>query len=489
MSSFFDNFLAEWPEVQEKALDLLKELLKIDTQNYGEDCTEIEAVHVIAREFDKSRIPYEVVEPKPGRGNIVGRIKGDGSSGKGPVCLSAHLDTVKAPREGWEEAGWKHDPFGAVIDEDDGCIYGRGAIDMKHMAAMSVTILCFISDKGIVLSRDLIFAGLADEERVDSEYGIKYLINNRPELIESDIVLTEVGGMSVHMGGNEAVSVMVGEKAPVKIKITARGPGGHSSTYHKDNPIAVIGDVANTLSNTRLPLRIVPAGAATIRSIASHLPFIKRILFTQLLSPNLSDYIADYVLNEEQYKIIMPVLHNTANPTIVQGGNQANQIPSEASIIVDSRILPGLTIDDVQDDIRSVLGPDKFELRRAANGQELPPVLTMEVISYRYAYDQDPNSPEISEVVDVIREVIRERADGASLVVNVLPGSTDLSFYARHPTRTPVCLGFTPTRFPPGLTLTSLFHSVNERIPVDGFKWGVRVLADVIAELCNAKLN
>ena len=115
------------------------------------------------------------------------RIRGDGSSGKGAVMLSAHLDTVKAPKENWEEAGWKHDPFGAEIDEEDGCIYGRGTIDMKNMAAMSAAVLLFIARSGIKLTRDLIFAAVADEENVNSAYGAKYLLENHSDLIACDV--------------------------------------------------------------------------------------------------------------------------------------------------------------------------------------------------------------------------------------------------------------------------------------------------------------
>ncbi|XP_019853203.1 PREDICTED: aminoacylase-1-like [Amphimedon queenslandica] len=483
---FFDSFMSEWPQVEEKALVLLQELLRIDTQNYGEDCTETEAVKVIQERFDASKVDYEVVEPKPGRGNIIARIKGDGSSGRGPILLSSHLDTVKAPKENWEAEGWKHNPYGGEIDEEDGCLYGRGAIDMKHMAAMCVMILCFIKDNGIQLSRDLIFAGLADEERVDSTYGVKYLVENRPELIEADVVITEVGGISLHNEGKEMFSVMIGEKASSLIKITAKGPGGHASVYHFDNPLGTIGSVANVLSKTPLPLRIVPAGRATIESVSAQLPLVKRVLFRQLLSPTLSNLVAK-AFQMEQYQAFMPLLHNTASPTIIEGGNQANQIPSEVSLTVDCRILPGLTVEDVLDDLRFVIGLEKFEPRAMPNGEEMAPELSMEVIKHRYTYSQDPNAPEIVEVVDIIRSVIRERANGAPVITNLLPGGTDLTYYSRHPTKTPVCLGFTPTRFPPGMKLVALFHGVNERIPVDGFKWGVRVLADVVAELCGAK--
>ena len=488
-SKLFDIFVSEWPEVEEKAIKLLQELIQTDTQNDGENGTETDAVEVIKKRFDASGVKYKTVEPKPGRGNIIARLEGDGSSGKGALCLSAHLDTVKAPTENWEEAGWKHNPFGGEIDEDDGCLYGRGAIDMKQMAAMCVTLVCFMKEKGIRLTRDLIFAGIADEERSDSKYGVKYLIENEPDLIEADIVFTEVGGMSFHSEGREVFPIMFGEKGSAKIKITAFGPGGHSSTYHKDNPIALIGSVAQTLATKRLPLRVVPGGRTTIESMSSLVPGLKGFVFRKILSPRFSDYIVDYLLDESQIQALVPLLHNTASPTIISGGENPNQIPTEASVIVDGRILPGCTIDDLLYDIRQVIGPNLFQTRENPQGEELSPLLKMEVLHYRYPYEQDPTSPAISEVIEILRQVIYDSADGAPIITNIIMGGTDLKFYAEHPTKKPICLGFEPFRLPPGINLVSLFHSVNERIPVDGYKWGLRVLADVVSIICDASIQ
>ena len=484
----FDNFLSEWPEIEERAVTLLQKLIQTDTQNFGEEGTETKAVEIIEEHFKNAGVPYEIVEPKPGRGNIIARLNGDGSSGQGALCLSAHLDTVRAPTDNWKASGWKHDPYAGIIDEEDGCLYGRGAIDMKHMVAMSVILMCLIKEKGIILPRDLIFAGVADEERVDSTYGVKYLIENRPELIKADIVITELGGVSFYVEDREVFSVMIGEKGLAKIKITAKGPGGHGSIYHNDNPIARVGDVASTLAKNRLPLRIVPAGRATVESIASQVSFLKGLVLQNLLSPHLSDYVADHVLDSEQRQAFLPTLHNTANATVIGGGDQPNQIPTEAWVLIDSRILPGCTIEDIQQDIQSVLGPEKFKSQTNSDGEEVPPELHMEVQTYRYSYNQDPTSADVVSVLSKIRQVIAERANGASIITNLLPGGTDLTFYAMHPTKTPICIGFTPIRFPPDMKMSALFHGVNERIPVDGFKWGLRTLADVVALLCITKI-
>ena len=484
------QFLAsKWEEIEEAALELFRKLLQTDTQNFKDDGTEIEAVMIIKEKFEEAGISYEIIEPKAGRGNIIARVVGNGSAGKGAILLSSHLDTVRAPKENWQEEGWKHDPYGAEIDEEDGCMYGRGAVDMKHMAAMSVTLLCFIKKNRIQLSRDLIFVGVADEERTDSTYGAKYLVENHPDLIEADIVFNKVGGFSMFFEGKEVFPIQIGEKGSAQIKITARGEGGHGSLLHKENPVAKVGAIAQKLANTQLPLRVVDGNRITIDNIASILPFPKSTVFRRLLSPTLSGIIIGRLLTEEQAATMVPLLHNMANPTVIGGGDQFNQIPTSAWLIVDGRILPGCTADDVVQDIQQVIGAGNFQPKQGPDNVELPPDLTIEVLAVRNPHFQDPGETSCQEVLEVIQEVIATRANGASIIKTMIPGATDSYYYAQNPRKKPVCLGFTPLRIPEDLKFAKLFHGTNERIPVDGFKWGLQVITEVVCKLCSAKLS
>lgn len=501
---------SNWAALEKDTVELLQKLIRIDTQNFQEDGNEIEAVRLLEGLFQEAGVSYEVVEPKPGRGNIVARIPGGGGGGeegeeegggakekKGALLLSAHLDTVKAPREGWESEGWKHDPYGGVIDEEDGCLYGRGAIDMKQMAAMSVVLVCFVKKNNIALSRDLVFAGLADEERTDSAWGVKYLVEERPELIEADVVFNEVGGFSVHIQGVESIAVQIAEKGSMQVRITAHGPGGHASLFHETNPVATVGGVAQTLQATKLPLRVNVANTATVESFASCLPFPKSTVFRRLLNPYLSNIIMHQLIPPNMQGTLAPLLRNTATPTSIGGGGgQNNQIPSSAWVQIDARILPECDADDVVEDIKSVLGPSRFEPRQkksggGASGEEEGgerAELELEILASRGPCWQDPNEATCKEVLEVIQKVVYDRADGAPLCPTLIPGGTDSYWYSRHPTRTPVCLGFTPARFQPDLKFGDLFHGVNERIPLAGLNWGVRVFADVVCMLCDAKL-
>jgi acetylornithine deacetylase/succinyl-diaminopimelate desuccinylase-like protein len=481
---------SNWASLEEDTIQLLQKLIQIDTQNRQDEGSEIEAVRLLETFFKEAGIDYEVVEPRPGRGNIIARIPGDGSLGKGALLLSAHLDTVKAPRENWEAEGWKHNPYGGEIDEEDGCLYGRGAIDMKQMAAMSVTLLCFIKKKGISLGRDLIFAGIADEERTTSTWGAKYLVENRPELVEADIVFNEVGGFTINIQGLESVFIQIAEKGSAQIKISAHGPGGHGSVYHATNPLATIGDVAHTLHATSLPLRVNTANASTIESMAACLPFPKSVVFRRILNPFFSDIIMNRLVPPQLQGSLAPILRNTANPTSMGGGgDQFNQIPTSAWVKVDGRILPECDEKDLLDDIKSVLGPSRFiPPPPGPDGEEKPAELEIEILASRGPCWQDPEEVVCSEVLEIIRKVVYNRTNGSPIAPSLIPGATDSYWYSRHPNHTPVCIGFTPIRFEPDLKFSDLFHGVNERIPVAGLKWGVKVFADVVCMVCGAKV-
>ena len=480
------KFQDAWNGVEDESLAILQKLLRIDTQNFGEDGSETVAAKYIKELLDAAGIQCsDVLEGKPGRGNLVARIRGDNSSKLGPVLLSAHLDTVHAPKENWEQEGWKHDPFGGVIDQEDGCLYGRGAVDMKNMAAMSISVLLFIKRHNIKLTRDLVFAAVADEERHDSKYGSVYLVEKYPDLVECDIVMTELGGFSNYLGGMEYFPIQFAEKGAVLVKITARGPGGHGSVYHKDNPVVAISEVCVILNKKKLPYRLTEATRTTISEVSKLLSWPKGVLVRQLMSPRMEPWVMDYLFTEEQANTFGPMLHNTANTTIVQAGDQPNQIPCTASVIVDCRILPGITAEQLEADLKGVIGPENFKPQEPSGQSKLE----MEILKKGDGFSQDPNEPAFAEVFQKLGKIVTKRSGGSPFVPYLLIGRTDQAQYMCHPNRKPICLGFTPVRIPDNIKFSTLYHGVNERIPVDGFKWGLGVLAESVMELCGASLD
>jgi len=178
-------------------------------------------------------------------------------------------------------------------------------------------------------------------------------------------------------------------------------------------------------------------------------------------------------------------LHNTANTTIVQVGDQVNQIPSTASMIVDCRVFPGVTVEQLEAELKGVIGLEKFKSQKPGKN----PKLEMEVLQKGEGFAQDPNEPEIAEVLQKLGKIIMRRSGGSPIVPYMLIGRTDQAQYICHPNQKPVCLGYSPVHIPDGMKVSTLFHGVNERIPVDAFKWGLGVLAKSVLELCGASLD
>jgi acetylornithine deacetylase/succinyl-diaminopimelate desuccinylase-like protein len=225
----------------ERAVEHLQALIQIDTTNPPGN--ETPAAEYLAQLFEKSKIEPTLIGTQPRRQNVIARLKGTGE--KPPLLLCAHLDVVMA-----EPTSWKHGPFSGEIH--DGYIWGRGAIDMKHMAVMSALVLCRLKEEGIRPKRDLIFAGVADEE-TGCDNGSRWLVDHHPDLVRAEYALGEVGGFCVRLNGRVLYPIMVAEKGTVWMKLSAKGQAGHGSLPRENNAIARIGRAVAKLAETRLP--------------------------------------------------------------------------------------------------------------------------------------------------------------------------------------------------------------------------------------------
>jgi acetylornithine deacetylase/succinyl-diaminopimelate desuccinylase-like protein len=231
----------DWTRASAEALRCLSDLLKIDTSNPPGN--ERPAADYLAAVLAREGIPHQRLESAPGRTSVVARLTGSGS--KAPLLLSGHLDVVPA-----EPEHWRHPPFAAV--EADGYLWGRGAIDMKNMVAMSLMTLVLLQRQGVRLDRDVIFAAVADEE-AGARHGSLFLVEKHPELVRAEYVLTEVGGHTMHVGAARFYPVQVSEKGLCWFELRAEGPPGHGSMPHPHNAVARLARAIAALADARLP--------------------------------------------------------------------------------------------------------------------------------------------------------------------------------------------------------------------------------------------
>ncbi len=444
----------DWAAVTEEAVGWLKDLLRIDTTNPPGN--ERPAADFIARVLDREGIRYEIHESEPTRASIVARLGGSGTSG--PLLLNGHLDVVPA-----DPQRWTHPPFGGV--EADGCIWGRGAVDMKNMVTMSLATLVLLKRQGVELDRDVIFAGVADEE-AGSLKGSDWLVENHPDLMRAEYVLNEVGGHTLWMGDTRFYPVQVAEKGICWFEITARGEPGHGSMPHAENAVVKLAKAIERLGTTRLPQHAVPVVRDFLRTVASGAPFPQKQALPMLLQPKLAGYLLDVLarVNTEQAVGINAMLRNTCSPTVLSGGKKINVIPSEARVQVDGRVLPGQTIAQFLDEVRRVVGDEV----------ELNVLVQHDGVTF----------PTDTPLYAAIERTLAEHDPGGRPVPYMIPGFSDSFAYAKLGA---VCYGFSPVRLGPDLSFTRMYHGHDERIPRDGFVWGLRVLYDLVSDFCRKR--
>jgi acetylornithine deacetylase/succinyl-diaminopimelate desuccinylase-like protein len=441
----------DWAPINAEALGYFRDLLRFDTTNPPGN--EQPAAEYLGRVLSREGIPYEIVESASRRANLVARLKSTGA--RPPLLLNAHLDVVPVDPE-----HWSHPPFDAV--EADGYMWGRGAIDMKNMAAMSFMTLLLLKRQGVSLERDVIFAAVADEE-AGSEKGSLFLVENHPELVRSEYVLGEVGGHTLHFGAQRFYPVQVSEKGICWFEITAEGEPGHGSMPHPKNAVVRLARAIESLADARLPQHNTPVVENFLRSISSAAPFPQRRLLPLLLNPKLGARLLDLLAtkNPRQAAGINAMLRNTATPTMLAAGKKVNVIPSAASATIDGRVIPGQSVDRFLEEVRSVIGDD---LHLKVQSQHQGATFSSDTLLF-----------------EAIARVIARHDPGAIVVPYMIPGFTDAFAYARLGA---TCYGFSPVRLGPNLDFARLYHGHDERIPVDGFTWGLRVLYELVSDFC-----
>jgi acetylornithine deacetylase/succinyl-diaminopimelate desuccinylase-like protein len=389
-----------------------------------------------------------LVGETPDRKNVIARLQGDGT--KPPLLLAAHLDVVPA-----EPESWRHPPFGGEIH--DGYIWGRGAIDMKHMAVMSALVIARLKQEGVKLARDLIFAGVADEE-AGCEHGSRWLVDHHPDRVRAEYALGEAGGFSVRLNGRVLYPIQVAEKGAVWMKLRATGRPGHGSMPRENNAVAKIGAAVAKLAATRLPQHRTAVVDRYLRAVAKTQKFPASLLLPRLHNRAVANFLLKRAPDKGVAAAMAAMLSNTAVPTVLRAGGKTNVIPGYAEAWVDGRSLPGQTAQDLLREIKEIIGHD-FEIDVE---YDAPPV------------EIDPQSP----LWDTMVAGLKKHDPEGVAVPYLAPGFTDAKSWSRLGTRS---YGFMPLRFPDdGTRFADLFHGHDERIPVDGLVWGVQVLYDVV---------
>ncbi|MBM4255334.1 MAG: M20/M25/M40 family metallo-hydrolase [Deltaproteobacteria bacterium] len=437
-------FQVDWPVVEQEAGELLSRYVRIDTTNPpgNETAAALFWKEVLAKEG----LDAQVFESQPGRGIVYARLKGGGE--KKALILLHHLDVVPAVKSDWEI-----DPFAGEIK--DGYVHGRGAIDCKGVAVTQFMALALLKRLGVPLKRDIIFLGTADEE-AGGRNGAGWFVENHADLIaDAEFLLTEGGGIRVH-NGQRSYNIDIAEKAPCWIQLEAQGAAGHGSMPLPETAVTRLIRALERIRLHETPLKVTPAVQAYFSALAEREDPIKAEQYR-----NLEQSLADPTFREEFTKnpAHNALVRNTISPTVLEGSNKTNVIPSHARAQLDCRLLPGEDPQQFVTILEKVVGDPEVRFSILLN---FPPLASgVETDLYR-----------------AIRTVAEKYDPQAPVVPAVLGGFTDAHYFRRKGI---VSYGFT------GLPLaeddTRRVHGTNERIPLASLRQGVQVLADLLQEL------
>ena len=422
---------------EDEVVDLCRELIQIDTSNYGDHSGpgERKAAEYVAGKLAEVGLEPKIFESHPGRASTVARIEGEDPS-RPALLIHGHLDVVPANAD-----DWTHLPFSGEVA--DGCVWGRGAVDMKDMDAMTLAVVRDRLRSGRRPPRDIVLAFLADEE-AGGTYGARHLVDNHPGLFEGVTeAISEVGGFSFTVNEQRRLYlIQTAEKGMHWMKLTVAGTAGHGSMIHRDNAITELSEAVARLGRHRFPVRVTKTTRAFLDELGD-------ALGTELDPEDMEGTLARL---GGIAKLIGATLSNTANPTQLGAGYKVNVIPGEATAHVDGRFLPGFE-EEFLADLDKILGP-KVKREDVHSDKAL-----------ETSFD--------GALVDAMQSALVAEDPAAKAIPYMLSGGTDAKSFDDLGIRG---FGFAPLKLPPELDFAGMFHGVDERVPVDGLKFGVRVL-------------
>jgi len=431
--------------IYQRPAELLRTLIRFDTTNPPGN--EAACIGYIRGLLAAAGIEPTVLAKDPSRPNLIARLGGVGAAP--PLLLQGHVDVVPTTHQ-----PWSHPPFAAEVADD--MIWGRGALDMKGGVAMLLAAFLRAKLEGASLPGDVVLCLLSDEE-AGGNAGARFLVEEHAELFSGiRYALGEFGGFTLHLGSRRFYPIMVAEKQACVVRATVRGPGGHASTPLRGGATARLGRLLTALDTQRLPVHVTPVVRLMVEALGSSLAAPLSEVLTGLLDPEMTDRLLDSIGGP--VAAFDPLLHSTAVPTIIRGGEKNNVIPSEITVELDGRILPGYTAGEFLDELRALVDTEEIEL---------------EVLLHDPNPAKDPDMGLFATLGEALRV-----GDPEAIPVPLLLGAvTDGRFFSRLGIQT---YGFLPMHLPDNWNFTQLIHAADERIPLNALAFGADAIFRVL---------
>jgi len=422
-------------DVTGEVVDLCRELIRIDTSNYGSEDGpgERKAAEYVATQLADAGLEPEIIETAPGRANVLARWGGS-SAREDALLLHGHLDVVPAAAEDWQVH-----PFSGEVE--DGYVWGRGAVDMKDFDAMLLSVVRARQQADRAPERPVVLCFTADEE-AGGHQGAQLLVEGHREWFDGCTeAVGEVGGFSTTVRGRRMYLIEAAEKGIAWMRLTARGRAGHGSMINDDNAVARLAAAVARIGAHEWPVRLTPTMQTLLATVAD-------LAGTEATPENAPALVEEF---GDAARMLGAVIRNSTNPTMLDAGYKVNVIPTEATAHVDGRFLPGFE--------------DEFFATLAE--------LTGEGVEIDFVSRQAPwEMPYDGELVDAMTRCLLAEDPDAVVAPYLMSGGTDAKHFTKLGMRS---YGFAPLRLPEDLDFTALFHGVDERVPVDALQFGARV--------------
>jgi acetylornithine deacetylase/succinyl-diaminopimelate desuccinylase-like protein len=422
-------------------VEVCSTLVRFDTTNRGNGDSEGErdAAEYVAGLLAGAGVEAKILESAPGRANVVARIPG-GDPSLPALLVQGHLDVVPA-----DASDWSVPPFSGEVR--DGYLWGRGTTDMKDFCAMVLTVVDDFARTGRRPKRDIVLAFVADEED-KGEFGAHWLAEEYPELFaDCAVAISESGGYSYHVPAADGrivrlYPVATAERGTAHVRLTARGRAGHGSRPNDENAVVRLAGALHRIAEHRWPVHLTP----TVRA------FLERTGGALGVPVDLSDVDGTVAKLGPAGALVVPTVRNSTTPTMLEAGYKVNVIPSTARAQVDIRVLPG-TETELLATLDELLGPD----------------IEREFVAHQPAVSAPVDSPWF----DAMAAALRSQDPDAVVVPYCMGGGTDAKAFSPLGIE---CYGFAPLWLPEGFPYRAMAHGVDERVPVEGLRFGVRVL-------------
>jgi acetylornithine deacetylase/succinyl-diaminopimelate desuccinylase-like protein len=437
--------MTEPTTIYNRPAELLQNLIRFDTTNPpGNETACIAYIQELCHSLD---IETQIFSKDDNRPNLIARIKGNGSVS--PLLLYGHVDVVSTANQDWD-----HAPFSG--DLIDGMIWGRGALDMKDGVAMMTSAFLKAKAENIDLPGDVILCVLSDEE-AGGDLGAKFLVHDHAELFEGvKYAIGEFGGFPMYIGGKKFFAIQTAEKGSCGTTAIFRGPAGHGSMPRRspDNATAKLAKALEVLNTTRLPVHITPAAEHMINALADGIGGDTANTLRQMLNPEHTNAVVDEL--GEMGRLFDVILHNTASPNIIHGGDKINVIPGQIEVKIDMRIVPGFDPQDALQELDDLIG-EWCELEQTR-------------------YSASTGYLDMG-MFDTLSEILLEGQTNTSTFPFLVMGGTDGRFFSELNIQT---YGYLPMDLPEDFSFLQTIHAANERIPVEAMDFGTDKIFEVL---------